>query len=93
MAGNMYYGTSADRLLVEAQVVLDEHVTSSASGRCRACDLPGPCWRRERAVAIFSRSLRLPVRLPGASRPELINARRVDSTGPAGALAVSADVR
>jgi hypothetical protein len=77
MARNTYYATSADRFLGEAQEVLDEHVTSSATGRCLACNSLGPCWRRESAVAIFSRSLRLPVRLPRASRPELINARRV----------------
>lgn len=79
MKGNMYYATSADRLLGEAQKTLDEHVTSSATGRCQACNAPGPCWRRERAVVIFSRSLRLPARVPGASRPELINARRLIS--------------
>jgi hypothetical protein len=31
-------------------------------------------------VAIFARSLRLPARVPGASRPELINAVRI--SGP-----------
>lgn len=77
MTGDTYYAISADRLLSRAQAVLDEHVTSSATGRCLACESAGPCWRRESAVAIFSRSLRLPVRRPGASRPELLNARRV----------------
>lgn len=77
MDGNTYYAVSAAGLLNHAQQVLDTHVTSSATGRCLACDSPGPCWRREGAVAIFSRSLRLPARRPGASRPELINARRV----------------
>lgn len=73
----MYYAASAGQQLNQAQAVLDLHVTSSGTGRCVACDSPGPCWRRESAVAIFSRSLRLPARLPGASHPELINARRV----------------
>ena len=81
MAGNTYYAVSAEQLLNRAQMTLDEHVTSSASGRCLACDSPGPCWRRESAVAIFSRSLRLPLRQPGASRPELISARRVSVAG------------
>lgn len=72
-----YYATSAASQLREAQEVLNAHVTSSATGRCLECDSLGPCWRRESAVVIFSRSLRLPVRLPGASRPELINAVRV----------------
>jgi hypothetical protein len=82
MTGNTYYATPADRLLSEAQAILDEHVTSSATGRCLACNSLGPCWRRESVVVIFSRSLRLPARLPGASRPELINARRVISVSP-----------
>ena len=79
MAGNTYYAVSAEQLLCRAQATLDEHVTSSATGRCLACDSPGPCWRRESAVAIFSHSLRLPVRQPGASRPELISARQISS--------------
>jgi hypothetical protein len=73
----MYYAASAGQQLNQAQAVLDLHVTSAGTGRCVACDSPGPCWRRESAVAIFSRSLRLPARRPGASHPELINARRV----------------
>lgn len=77
MEGTNYYAASAEMQLGEAQRILDAHVTSSATGRCLACGSPGPCWRRESAVAIFSRSLRLPTRCPGASRPELINARRV----------------
>jgi hypothetical protein len=74
---NTYYAISAEKLLNDAQATLDDHVTSSVSGRCLACGSPGPCWRRENAVAVFSRSLRLPVRQPGASHPELVNARRV----------------
>ena len=78
MKGNLYYAASAEgRQLIEAQKTLDMHVTSSATGQCLACGSPGPCWRRESAVAIFSRSLRLPTRRPGASRPELINAQRI----------------
>jgi len=77
MEANTYYAASAEGQLSEAQRILDTHVTSSATGRCLACGSPGPCWRRESAVAIFSRSLRLPTRRPGASHPELINARCV----------------
>ncbi len=79
MSAATYYGTEADQLRA-AQATLDQHVTASGSGRCIACDLPGPCWRRESAVAIFSRSLRLPERRPGASRPELVGAVRVGSS-------------
>jgi hypothetical protein len=77
LPANTYYAATADAQLGPAQAILNEHVTSSATGRCLACDSPGPCWRRENAVVIFSRTLRLPTRLPGASRPELVGARRV----------------
>jgi hypothetical protein len=76
-----YYAVNAEQHLNAAQKVLDQHVTSSATGRCVACGSLGPCWRREGAVAIFSRTLRLPLRRPGASRPALINARRVVPSG------------
>ena len=81
MSGNTYYATSADKQLSEAQALLDEHVTSSATGRCLACDSLGPCWRRENAVVVFSRTLRLPTRQPGATRPELVGAVRVGVPG------------
>lgn len=58
-----------------AQAILDEHVTLSGTGRCRQCGCAGPCPRRENAVVIFNRGLRLPSRRPGASLPQLINAR------------------
>ena len=77
MAGNTYYATSADLQLADAQAVLDEHVTGSGTGRCLACGALGPCWRRENAVVIFSRSMRLPVRKPGATRPEIVGAVRI----------------
>lgn len=79
-SGTTYYATSADHLR-EAQAVLDEHVTSSATGRCLACDSLGPCWRRENAVVTFSRTLRLPTRQSGATRPELVGAVRVGGKG------------
>lgn len=77
MAANTYYARSAAEPLAEAQQTLDRHVTSSATGRCLECGSLGPCRNREGAVAIFARSLRLPMRQPGASRPELIGAVRV----------------
>ena len=78
-ASTTYYATSAEQQLSEAQRVLDTHVTSIATGRCVRCGTLGPCWRRENAVVVFSRTLRLPTRQPGASQPELINARRISS--------------
>jgi hypothetical protein len=71
------YGGEADQLAV-AQEALDRHTTSSATGLCLACGVPGPCARRETAVKVFSRYLRLPRRIPGLSRPELIGAHRVE---------------
>lgn len=76
-ASTTYYAASADYQLREAQRLLDRHVTSSGTGRCLECGAVGPCWRRENAVVVFSRTLRLPTRLPGASQPELISLRRI----------------
>lgn len=62
---------SGDLLLRQALAVLDTHVTSKATGQCRECGSPGPCWRREPAVAALSRSLRptlSPAADDGASR-------------------------
>ena len=71
MTAKIYYARAADQL-AEAQRTLDTHVTSSQHGRCIACGAPGPCPRRETAVVMFSRTLRLPTRLPGATRPDCI---------------------
>ncbi|MDR6316045.1 hypothetical protein [Actinoplanes couchii] len=81
MTTTIYYANSAETQLKDAQAILDEHVTSSATGRCLACGSYGPCWRRENAVVIFSRTLRLPARQPGATRPELVGAVRVGASG------------
>ncbi|WP_246278029.1 hypothetical protein [Phytohabitans rumicis] len=64
--------------LATAQNVLDTHVTSSATGRCLACGVLGPCFRRETAMAVYSVKRWLPRRIPGLSQPERIGARRVD---------------
>jgi hypothetical protein len=70
MTATIYYARAADGQLAEAQRVLDAHLTSSVSGRCLACGAYGPCPAREGAVVVFSRSLRLPRRRPGATRPD-----------------------
>jgi hypothetical protein len=77
VAGTTYYATVADEHLAAAQRTLDSHITSSVTGRCLACGSFGPCVRRESAVRVFSRSPRLPMRRPGATRPELVGARLV----------------
>lgn len=64
--------------LAVAQQVLDTHVTSSQTGRCRECGAKGPCFRRETAMAVWSLKRWLPRRVPGLSQPERIGARRVD---------------
>jgi len=68
-------------LIDHAQAVLERHAVSSASGLCLWCAVPGPCVEHERAVEVFARSLRLPRRAPGATRPELVGARRVGERG------------
>lgn len=60
-----------------AQAVLDQHVTSCGTGRCIECGALGPCYRREAAVSVISRTVWLPTRTPGLSRPQLVGARRV----------------
>ncbi|WP_236647943.1 hypothetical protein [Micromonospora sicca] len=77
MAATVYLSAAAGDQLTVAQQVLDDHVTSSASGYCLRCHLVGPCPTSEQAAATFARYGRLPRRTPGATRPELINARRL----------------
>jgi hypothetical protein len=75
------YAGEGEQLAI-AQKVLDEHVTSSATGRCLKCGVPGPCYRRETATIVFSRFLRLPRRVPGLTKPQLVGARRVNVCAP-----------
>lgn len=77
MTSRTYFAVAAEQQLARAQHTLDTHITSSTTGRCLVCDIPGPCYQRENAVVIFSRTLRLPHRQPGATRPELVGARRI----------------
>jgi hypothetical protein len=81
MTTRTYYAASAGDRLAGAQQVLDTHITSSATGSCLACGLRGSCPDREGAMVVFSRSLRLPHRHPGATRPELVGLRRIDAHG------------
>jgi hypothetical protein len=77
MSATTYYAMPAEGRLAEAQRILDTHITSSANGRCIECGQLGPCPAREAVALIFFRSVRLPLRRPGATRPELVSARRV----------------
>ena len=67
-------GTQLDR----AQAELDRHAVSSADGLCVQCKVLGPCAAHEAAARVFALSARLPRRIPGATHPELIGAKRVD---------------
>ncbi|GAA4690981.1 hypothetical protein [Phytohabitans rumicis] len=81
MTTTTIYAGEVEQLAI-AQQVLDEHVTSSATGRCLKCGALGPCYRRETATVVFSRFLRLPSRIPGLTKPELVGARRVNVCAP-----------
>jgi hypothetical protein len=80
MTTHTYYAANAGERLAGAQQTLDTHITSSATGSCLACGLRA-CPDREAAMVVFSRSLRLPRRHPGATRPELVGLRRIDGHG------------
>lgn len=71
------YVSASAPVLHRAQETLDVHVTNVASGRCVACGELGPCRAWEAAVAVFARAQVLPRRVPAASRPELLDRRRV----------------
>ncbi len=70
-----YYGGEQ---LDHAQAALDRHAVSSANGLCVTCKVLGPCPEHEAAVKVFTLSARLPQRRPGATRPELLGAKRMD---------------
>ena len=62
----------------DAQATLEKHAISSADGTCLMCGVPGPCTEYEAAATAFRWSMRLPQRVPGLTRPELVGARRID---------------
>ncbi|GAA0723575.1 hypothetical protein [Dactylosporangium roseum] len=74
----MYAG---GELVAHAQAMLDVHVVAVATGLCIGCGAPGPCAERERAATVFKKSLRLPHRTPGATRPEPLGAQRGGGRG------------
>jgi len=59
-----------------AQSVIYGHPVGLA-GRCLACLSEGPCEAKRAALADLASRGVLPRRWPGATRPELIGARRV----------------
>jgi hypothetical protein len=71
------YTSTARRTIEQIQAVVDHHPISSADGRCVVCEVEGPCWPRHDALRALAAWHQLPRRRPGATRPQLIGARRV----------------
>jgi len=76
MATTYHGGTRLD----QAQATLDRHAVSSGDGLCVECRVLGPCAEHEAAAKVFALSPRLPRRRPGATRPELMGAKRAGFT-------------
>jgi len=74
------YETTDDGQLAAALRVLDAHATSTVDGRCGACGTPGPCYRRETAVVIFSRALHAHRPRKGIGGPLMFGAHRPGGT-------------
>jgi hypothetical protein len=72
-----YLAATAAQPLAAAQRLLDAHALVLPDGVCRLCGTSGSCGYRDAAQAAFAWYRRLPVRRPGASRPELVSARRM----------------
>jgi hypothetical protein len=64
--------------LEHAQEALDRHAVSSGDGLCVTCGVLGPCAEYEAAAMVFMRSVRLPQRRPGSTKPELVGAKRTN---------------
>ncbi|WP_431726943.1 hypothetical protein [Verrucosispora sp. TAA-831] len=73
MATTYHGGSQIDH----AQATLDRHAVSSGDGLCVECKVLGPCPAHEAAAKVFAFSASLPRRRPGATRPELMGAKRV----------------
>jgi hypothetical protein len=66
-----------DQQIHIAQDALNTHAVSIVDGLCVTCRVPGPCLRHETAAVVFARFAKLPRRIPGLTRPELVGARRL----------------
>jgi len=75
------YGSAARRQVNEFQAVIDQHAVLASTGCCVACQVTGPCPLRREALYALAVRAELPRRRAGATRPELIGARRVWITG------------
>jgi hypothetical protein len=73
MSATTYYADAAVEQLAAAQRELEAHAVTSL-GYCLTCRTIGPCRSRMLAESVFKRSMRLPQRRPGHTRPELLGA-------------------
>jgi hypothetical protein len=71
------YVSSSRKPLEMIQATVGEHAISSVDGRCVRCQVPGPCAQRKAALGELELWHQLPRRQAGATRPELIGARRI----------------
>jgi hypothetical protein len=74
MAMTTSYAMTANDQLAQARRILDTHITSSINGQCLGCGTPGPCYKRENAVVVFSRAVRLSPCPSGAAQPDSVGA-------------------
>jgi hypothetical protein len=73
----VYLSADAREQVRTAQARLDEHPVSGASDLCLTCGVEGSCPQRRAALRLLGRYGRLPLRRPGATRPELLDTWRV----------------
>lgn len=74
----VYLASTALQQLRAAQAALEQHIIASSTGCCLHCGHDWPCAAATDATRTFTRYGQLPRRTPGATRPELINARRLE---------------
>lgn len=61
--------------LERAQALIECHLETGASGRCRGCDEPEPCNSRMRAYGVFATYGALPMRRASATKAGLRQVR------------------
>lgn len=79
--GVSVYVSTTRKPLDDVQNVIGDHAINSADGRCVRCKVEGPCRSARDALRQLAAWHQLPRRRAGATRPELIGARRVLARG------------